>query len=125
MNKMFKIGSVVAVLALSGMLTGCGSSSSDDDTPKVCTVKATVLETGKAFDKSIFSILLNGKEKVTDFEVSPKVDSKKAGSYPVKITSPKCDGPLTYTVVVKDKEVPKTEKPSKKKADPYKTVIPQ
>ncbi len=113
MNKMFKISSIVAAVAVSGMLVGCGSSTKDSgvkkpvepETPVVdvrqCTfTKTASVEVGKDFDATKMITVLDGNKKAVKAAFDGKVDTKKAGTYPVKVSSADCKNTQTVVVTV-------------------------
>lgn len=122
MNKMFKLGSIAAALVVSGMLVGCGSSSSGGDNktngnntnptpvdPRQCTYSTTnplVVNKDANFTKSNISITAkDGAKKDITSTIAlanvADVNTSKLGNYNVVASSPSCDNKLTIQVQVK------------------------
>ncbi len=132
MNKKFKISSVLAALAVSGMLIGCGGSSDSDDSNndknttdgdntvvdvRTCsfTVDKSEIEVGSitidannTVEKVLGVSALDGKKNpLTDANITglDKVDFTKIAEYPLMMTSPSCDEDKNVTVSVIAKKV--------------------
>ncbi len=127
MNKMFKIGSIVAALAVSGMLVGCGSSTTKNsgEKPKVeepkkpttpvlvtgvCGAQEFTVPFGTKVEATNVTLKLKGKLVKVD-SIKGMVDGNKAGTYDINVTSKQCtDSPVAVKVVVQPKKevVPST-----------------